>query len=798
MAVLLFFLFAGPYIIRGNHSIGGIMVYRRRQSRTCSFFLFGIALLVVSNAFAQVQNHYAAATVTGQLVLTRTVSPIQAQSFLSSQALVAGSHGPETTNFATRLSHPHSLSAAASIQQAAPLAQTTSKSLVVNSGAPGFGFNGISHFDQRQASSGNQFSVEPPNPSIASANGFVLEGVNNAVRIFTTSGTPAIQTISSNQLFGVAPAINRTTLVRGVFPTDMRVYFDEGISRWFVLQRAQDNDSAGNPLNSSHIYLAVSQAADPTMAWNVYVMDTTNAANPACPCLLDFPQIGSDQFGFYISANEYNTSLLQFADTTILAISKAQLGAGASTPNMSKFTLPTTTGFEFSIQPATTPPGASNFIASGGVEFFVSSQAFFSTASSVGIWAMSNTASLQGASPAPFLTQTTVSTLNYVYPNAATQPAGPQPYGNSLHPPGQLEFLDGGPDSRILSLAYAGAQLYTTFAAQVQDDNGVTLVGGCYLVLSPTLRSGVLAAKVVKQGYLSVRGNHLLRPAITVNAQGTGVIGATLVGPNYYPSAAFAPFDLTPTTPSTLNIASLGVLPEDGFSGYFPQPTTPVARWGDYSTAITSTDGTMWMVNEYIPNTPPTSINSVGITTPSPLSNGAVGVGYSVQVSAGGGITPYTFSATGLPAGLSMSASGVISGSPTTAGTKTAQVTVTDSTSPTHLTASANLSITINPALAITNASPLANGVIGSAYSAQLGAAGGVAPYMFNAAGLPAGLSMSTGGFISGTTTAAGSSTVLVTVTDSTSPTPLSATASLSLTVVQLANWGTYISQYLP
>lgn len=774
------------------------MEYRQRKSRTQSVVWFGIALLAVSNAVAQSQSHYGAVNITGQLVLTRTVSPIQAQSFQSSQAAQAGNNGPETTNFATRLSHPVSLKTASSVQQASGGAQPSSQSLVVNSGAPGFGFNGISHFDQRQASSGNQFSVEPPNPSIAAANGFILEGVNNAVRIFTTSGTPSIQTISSNQLFGVAPAINRTTLVRGVFPTDMRVYFDQDINSWFVLQRSQDNDAFGTPLNSSHIYLAVSQTSDPTGVWNVYVMDTTDSGNPGCPCLLDFPQIGSDQFGFYISGNEYNTAFLEFSNATILAISKAQLAAGSSTPTMSKFTIPQSTGFEFSIQPATTPPGAVKFVASGGVEFFVSSQSTFSSDNGLAVWAMSNTASLQGASPLPALTETTVQTLSYVYPNIARQPAGPTPYGNSLNPPGQLEFLDGGPDSRILSLSYSGGRLFSTFAAQVTDDQGTSVVGGCYVILSPTFRSGVVAATVVKQGYLSVRGNHLLRPAITVNAQGTGVISSTLVGPNYFPTAAFSRIDLTPATPSTLNIASLGVLPEDGFSGYPPQPPAPVARWGDYSTAVTSTDGTMWVVNEYIPNTPPTPINAVAINTPSPLSNGAVGLAYSVQVTAAGGITPYTFSATGLPAGLTMSSGGVISGQPTTAGTSTAQVSVFDSTAPTHLTATANLSITINPSMAITTASPLPNGVIGAAYNTQLTAAGGTAPYAFNATGLPAGVTMSTGGAISGTTTAAGPNTVQVTVTDSATPTPLTATASLSLNVIQLANWGTFISQFIP
>ena len=54
-------------------------------------------------------------------------------------------------------------------------------------------------------------------------------------------------------------------------------------------------------------------------------MDTTHATNPSCPCVPDYPQIGSDQYGFYISANEYNTSSQTFVSSIILAISKTAL-----------------------------------------------------------------------------------------------------------------------------------------------------------------------------------------------------------------------------------------------------------------------------------------------------------------------------------------------------------------------------------------------------------------------------------------------------------------------------------------
>ncbi len=74
---------------------------------------------------------------------------------------------------------------------------------------------------------------------------------------------------------------------------------------------------------------------------------------------------------------------------------------------------------------------------------------------------------------------------------------------------------------------------------------------------------------------------------------------------------------------------------------------------------------------------------------------GTVGVATSLTMTASGGTPPYTWSATGLPAGLSINASsGVISGTPTTAATYTPNVTATDTAS--H-NGSASFSWVINP-----------------------------------------------------------------------------------------------------
>jgi len=571
--------------------------------------LLGLILVPVLPLLGQ-QSFYTGTNVTGQLVLARTVNPIQQALKLR---LLGGAYATRELPKAPykRLRPALQVGRTAAPAMAGALAMPVMQSLPVTF-APGiFGFNALSHLDQRLANGGNQFSVEPPNQSVAVGNGFVLEGVNNAIQVYNASGAPLLAApLSSNELFGVPAAINRTLDTYGVFPTDMRVFFDQTINRWFVLQRAQDFDIFGNPLNSSRIYMAVSQTGNPTGIYNLYEMNTTNAQRPGCPCVSDYPQIGADQYGFHISVNEFNTFSEQFVGAAILAVSKASLAVGASNPTMFRFQLPFTTGYEFAIQPATTPPGAGFFLANGGMEYFVSSIATFSSDSKLSVWAMYNTATLGSANPAPILTRITVPSMNYVYPDVATQRPGPLPYGSTLIPPGALAYLDGG-DMRILSLSYAGGRLYTTLATQVTDESGRRLVGGAYVILSPAFRAGVLAAQVLRQGYVMARNNHVLRPAVAVNPQGRGAVAFTLVGPDYYPSAAFVPINLSSTGPA-IQIAGSGALPQDGFTGYPGGFAAGVARWGDYSTAVAASDGSIWMVGQYIPNAPRTEFANWG------------------------------------------------------------------------------------------------------------------------------------------------------------------------------------------
>jgi hypothetical protein len=147
-----------------------------------------------------------------------------------------------------------------------------------------------------------------------------------------------------------------------------------------------------------------------------------------------------------------------------------------------------------------------------------------------------------------------------------------------------------------------------------------------------------------------------------------------------------------------------------------------------------------------------------------------VGSVYAAQIVAQGGTAPYTFAAVGLlPPGLSMNASGAITGTPTVAGTYAFTVNATDKN---NCVGSQVITITTQcPVITISPPSPLPVAVQYAPYSAPaLSAAGGTTPYTWSisSGSLPTGLALnSTTGVISGSTSAApGTYTFVVRATD--------------------------------
>lgn len=166
----------------------------------------------------------------------------------------------------------------------------------------------------------------------------------------------------------------------------------------------------------------------------------------------------------------------------------------------------------------------------------------------------------------------------------------------------------------------------------------------------------------------------------------------------------------------------------------------------------------------------------LSITTGASLPAATQNSPYAATLAAAGGTSAYKWSSTGtLPPGLSLAATGTISGIPSASGVYGFTATVTDSTG---AAASATLSLTVNSIGAQTfsflNAS-FPDGVSGQSYSQEVKTAGGcVSPFHPNAAisaagALPPGMSLQYSGsqtFIAGTPSRTGSYSFTLSATD--------------------------------
>lgn len=200
---------------------------------------------------------------------------------------------------------------------------------------------------------------------------------------------------------------------------------------------------------------------------------------------------------------------------------------------------------------------------------------------------------------------------------------------------------------------------------------------------------------------------------------------------------------------------------------------TPTATGTYNGVAITVTDpsGATSPVTSYFTVT--ISDQAMQITSPTSLSDGQATVAYtSVQFTVTGG-TPgntssdYTWGATGLPSGMSMSSTGQLSGTPASQGNYTVAVTATDGfNASNHVTVDFPLHVGYAP---LGFATPTLTANQGQSYTGHVVAQGGEVPYtMYRLSGsLPTGATFSNGTLTVPSTAAAGEYQITLGVTDS-------------------------------
>lgn len=521
-------------------------------------------------------------------------------------------------------------------------------------------FEGLNFFQQRFARGGNQFSVEPPDQGLCVGHGYVVEAVNDVFNVYDASGNSLLPAngvggaVDLNSFYGYPAAINRTTGARGPFVTDPSCYYDAQTQRFYLVVLTLEVNPNGSFTLVNHLDVAVSNTSNPTGTWAIYKVDATNdgssnpAAGNACPCLGDYPHIGADANGFYITTNAYPWAGSGFNGAQIYAFSKRELASGAASVSVTHIdtwgavNAPSDAGTTqpgFTVWPAQSPGASSYDLQAGGTEYLLSSNAADEathpvagfggsyTSSQLVVWALKNTASLD-STPALSLTNKVLGVSPYGIPPKSDQPGSGTPPGTdtplghcindtttvTVAGTGCWRLLFGAepahnevisrPDSndtRMQQVMYANGKVWGALDTAVSFD-GVPAnnkAGVAWYIVKPDISSGSLSAKVALQGTYGVAGANVTYPAIGVTASGRGVMAMTLMGPSDNPSAVYASIDALAGV-GPIHWAAAGAAPDDGFTSYKAEVGNPPrTRWGDYGAA--AVDGnSIWIASEYV------------------------------------------------------------------------------------------------------------------------------------------------------------------------------------------------------
>src|ERR1700744_2486273 len=305
-------------------------------------------------------------------------------------------------------------------------------------------------------------------------------------------------------------------------------------------------------------------------------------------CIGDQPKTGFDNNALVISTDEYCGANQAEIGAIVQVISKSQLVNEAATVNWAQSTPVSLAGDPVvGLDPAINTGTATAYLVNSGP--FNADGTNNALGTTLGLWTLTNPASVTTGKGAPFLASKVLPSEPYAFPVPAPSTGNGAPTTFSGQTITSETALT--PDASRLSAPVnvtpgpgGSVNLWTSLDAAVNPTGGTaTKDGAAWFEISTS------AGRVIKQGYVAASGDaSLLYPAVYAARNGTATMVYTITSPTLNPSAAFSVLGR-----AGIEIVGVGSGPHFSFAD---APPFNSPRWGDYSWAAPDPEsGQIWM-----------------------------------------------------------------------------------------------------------------------------------------------------------------------------------------------------------
>ncbi|CAI7782166.1 unnamed protein product [Closterium sp. NIES-53] len=470
-----------------------------------------------------------------------------------------------------------------------------------------------------------------PDPSVCAGSNYVVQVVNWAIVVFDGSGKALTAPVALNEFLGVNPYRGTTV---GDLVTKASCVYDSATKRFFLSaawlagssnaydkfgQTRTDNKGVSR---GSGIVVAVSAAEKPLDAWSVYFVGTTNDGTNGPDDHLaplaytgelfynTYPRLGVDANGVYVTTQQATYSNVDdvWQGSNIFAFSKAAL-LKQSDITAVRFALPRMSRTDqtvlqyWTIEPAASPADGKYDLTNKGTMWFGAYDVSWAMSghSAVFAFALTNTVSLSANNPTLTLL-TAIANCSFYYDwSTSQQKPGLAPLAESYNKDTPL-IVPPRSTSVALSTGFLWMVVPTGSTMSPNSEAGFMLVKMKATVAkgpSPALNLAVASAMIY-----NVPMVNLISPTIAFNKLGKGIILATLVSPNNYPTVGFVRVTKAGISPKDLKfytvVQSSAPLDVDSQS-YSAKSTDPVAfvRYGTTQALAVDATGTVWAAGQY-------------------------------------------------------------------------------------------------------------------------------------------------------------------------------------------------------